>query len=105
MLARLARGESNKQIARALCLVDHTIKNHLGSICRRLSLGDAANRRVAAAIWYDRAGRAHHEQQAGGCPADAARRVAIAAERARTPRHADTGPDDGDTGEAWVEGS
>jgi len=33
----------------------------------------------------------------------AARRAVIDAERARTPRNADAGPDDGDTGEAWVE--
>ncbi len=86
VLARLARGESNKQIARALALVHQTIKNHLGSIYRRLPLEDAANQRVAAAIWYDRTGRGQHK-----------------AERARTLRNADAGPDDGDTGESWIE--
>lgn len=34
----------------------------------------------------------------------AARRATIDAERACAPRNADTGPDDGDTGEAWGAG-
>jgi len=63
VLARLARGESNKQIARSLSLVYQTIKNHLGSIYRRLPLGVPGNRRVAAAIWYDRVGRVQHEEE------------------------------------------
>ncbi len=103
VLERLVRGESNKQIARALSLVDQTIKNHLGSIYRRLPLEDAANRRVAAAIWYDHVGRVQYTDEEGGLPADVARREQIDAERARTPRAADIGPDDGDTGEAWIE--
>lgn len=63
VLERLAQGESNKQIARSLCLVYQTIKNHLGSAYRRLPLGDVANQRVAAATWYERAGRAQREEE------------------------------------------
>jgi hypothetical protein len=71
-------------------------------IYRRLPLRDGGNQRVLAVLWYLREGQRWHEEAAGGLSADAARRAVIDGERARTPRDADTAPDDGDTGEVWV---
>jgi len=61
VLERLARGESDKQIARALGIAPQTVKNHLTSTYRRLPLGDVDNQRVAAALWYVREGQAQQE--------------------------------------------
>ena len=57
VLQHVAQGESDKQIARALQIVPQTVKNHLSGSYHRLPLGDAANRRVAAAVWHLLVGR------------------------------------------------
>jgi DNA-binding NarL/FixJ family response regulator len=47
ILARIAAGEANKQIARALGISDKTVKAHCGRIFQRLGVHD----RTQAAIW------------------------------------------------------
>ena len=56
-LDRVARGESNKQITRALALLPRAVKNHPAGVYQRQPRGAAANTRVVAAVWYLRAGR------------------------------------------------
>ena len=58
MLALVAEGMANKQIARALGITERTVKAHLGSAYRQIGVGD----RTSAAMWL----RDH--------PADCARR-------------------------------
>jgi LuxR family maltose regulon positive regulatory protein len=48
VLARLAAGDSNKLIARALDLSPHTVKRHVANILDKLGL----NSRGQAAAWY-----------------------------------------------------
>ncbi len=38
ILYMLSRGKQNKCIANALCLSEHTIKNHKANLCRKLKL-------------------------------------------------------------------
>ena len=52
VLARLAAGESNKAIARALDLSPHTVKRHVANILGKLG----ASSRVQAAAWAHRIG-------------------------------------------------
>ena len=40
MLDYIARGNSNKEIARALKISDQTVKNHITSILRKLAVND-----------------------------------------------------------------
>nr|WP_254069450.1 response regulator transcription factor [Herbiconiux sp. VKM Ac-2851] len=47
VLTLLARGLANKQIAHELGIAERTVKVHVGSIFRRLGVGD----RVSAALW------------------------------------------------------
>jgi DNA-binding NarL/FixJ family response regulator len=47
VLAELARGRSNKEIARALIITEATVVNHLHHIYRKL----AVKSRLEAAIW------------------------------------------------------
>ncbi|MHB1929131.1 MAG: response regulator [Acidimicrobiales bacterium] len=47
VLALIARGQSNRQIARALTISEHTVKTHVSSILTKLDLQD----RVQAAIF------------------------------------------------------
>jgi DNA-binding NarL/FixJ family response regulator len=54
VLARLAQGQTDNQIAAALGLTPRTVRGHVASIYQALHLGDAGNQRVAAAIWYFR---------------------------------------------------
>jgi DNA-binding NarL/FixJ family response regulator len=62
VLERLARGESNEAIARALRIGPGTVRYHLTAIDRRLPLDGAADKRVAAVAWYQ---RTRQEQQDG----------------------------------------
>lgn len=48
VLAHLARGLTNKEIARALDVTYLTVKQYLKHIYRKLGV----NNRVAAAVWY-----------------------------------------------------
>ena len=50
VLARLAAGDSNKLIARALDLSPHTVKRHVANILDKLGLSS----RLQAANWYQR---------------------------------------------------
>ena len=63
ILERLVLGESDKQIGAALGLTTKAISDHLARIYRALALGALGSPRVAAAIWYDRAGRAQREEE------------------------------------------
>jgi DNA-binding NarL/FixJ family response regulator len=47
VLQLVAKGLANKQIARSLGITEHTVKVHLGSVFRRLGVGD----RTSAALW------------------------------------------------------
>lgn len=62
VLAFIARGESNKLIARALDLSPHTVKRHVAHILEKLDLAS----RGQAAAWY-------HVHGAAGAPTSAAR--------------------------------
>lgn len=48
VLERLARGETNGQIARALGLSAKTVRNHMASICTKLRVLDRAQAAIAA---------------------------------------------------------
>ncbi len=63
ILERLVLGESDKQIGAALGLTTKAISDQLARLYRALALGALGSPRVAAAIWYDRAGRAQHEEE------------------------------------------
>jgi DNA-binding NarL/FixJ family response regulator len=47
VLALVAQGYANKQIARALGISERTVKVHLGNVFRRIGVGD----RTSAALW------------------------------------------------------
>ena len=47
ILALVAEGMPNKQIARRLGIAEHTVKIHLGNVFRRIGVGD----RTSAALW------------------------------------------------------
>ncbi|GAA2472959.1 response regulator transcription factor [Terrabacter carboxydivorans] len=47
VLAHVARGQANKQIARALGISERTVKVHLGNVFRQIGVGD----RTSAALW------------------------------------------------------
>jgi DNA-binding NarL/FixJ family response regulator len=47
VLARLARGLSNRQIATELGIAERTVKVHVGSVFRRIGVAD----RTSAALW------------------------------------------------------
>lgn len=54
VLRRVAHGDSNKEIARDLCISDQTVKNHIGSIFRKLNV-DSRTRAVLIAFengWF-----------------------------------------------------
>ncbi len=48
ILEYIARGNSNKQIARALRISDQTVKNHITSILRKLAVNDRTQAVVLA---------------------------------------------------------
>ena len=62
-LERLVLGESDRQIGAALGRTAKGVSNQLARIYRVLALADLGSPRVAAAIWYDRTGRAQHEKE------------------------------------------
>ena len=47
VLAHVARGLANKQVARALGISERTVKVHLGNVFRQIGVGD----RTSAALW------------------------------------------------------
>jgi DNA-binding NarL/FixJ family response regulator len=47
VLGLVAKGQSNRQIARALGIAERTVKVHLGNVFRRIGVGD----RTSAALW------------------------------------------------------
>ena len=47
VLAHVARGQANKQIARSLGISERTVKVHLGNVFRRIGVSD----RTSAALW------------------------------------------------------
>jgi DNA-binding CsgD family transcriptional regulator len=55
VLRRITLGETNAQIAGALGVTIHAVKFHLGSIFRKLGVG---NRTGAAAVYFAEANRA-----------------------------------------------
>jgi len=56
VLALVAQGQSNKEIAAALTVAENTVKNHLKSILEKLHLEN----RVQAATYALRAGLSKH---------------------------------------------
>jgi DNA-binding NarL/FixJ family response regulator len=62
VLERLAMGESDAQIAAALGIPLRTVTDRVGVLYARLPLGEGANHRVAAAVWYVCTGRKYHRQ-------------------------------------------
>lgn len=48
VLTLIARGRSNEEIARALFISPHTVKNHVSSIYRKLRLNDRTRAALAA---------------------------------------------------------
>ena len=62
VLALVARGWSNKQIARALGIGEHTVETHVGSLLGKLEVAS----RVEAAVWAAQAGIARNENTCSG---------------------------------------
>jgi len=56
VLALVAGGLANKQVARSLGITERTVKSHLGNIFQRIGVSD----RTSAALWAERHLR-HHE--------------------------------------------
>jgi len=52
ILALLAEGKHDKEIAAALSLALQTVKNHCAVLYRRLPIPASTNHRRAAAAWY-----------------------------------------------------
>lgn len=52
MLALVAQGLANKQIARRLGISERTVKAHLGAVYRAIGVAD----RTSAALWANRRG-------------------------------------------------
>lgn len=52
MLALVAQGLANKQIARRLGISERTVKAHLGAVYRAIGVAD----RTSAALWANRHG-------------------------------------------------
>ncbi len=62
VLALVARGANNAEIAAALGLTHAAVRNQLIQIYRRLPLGVGGNQRVLAVLWYLREGHTYHEE-------------------------------------------
>jgi len=68
VLEHVALGESNREIAEALCITEHTVKVHLRTILEKLHLQN----RIQAAVYAVRQGLVgdHPEQDGRECPHD-----------------------------------
>ena len=62
ILALVARGASNAEIAATLGLTHAAVRNQLLEIYRRLPLGAGGNQRVLAVLWYQREGQRWHAE-------------------------------------------
>jgi len=62
VLERLATGESNAAIARALGIGLPTVTSHLQAIYQRLPHANRGGKRAAAVAWYLTVGRAYHRE-------------------------------------------
>ena len=80
VLCAVAQGRSNKEIARALNLVEGTVKNYLSTIFEKLDARDRAH----AVMLAVRAGLLH---RGTGTPSAGPARLAVLTERVRAARH------------------
>jgi DNA-binding NarL/FixJ family response regulator len=64
VLERLAAGEDNAAIGRALGIRPSTVTSHLKAIYQRLPYVSMGNKRAAAATWYLTVGRVQHDKEA-----------------------------------------
>ena len=65
VLERVARGESNETIARALGLTPGTVKAYLAAIYQRLSAVGVKNTRAALIAWYAGEGQRRRQREEG----------------------------------------
>ena len=61
-LERVAAGEDSATIAAELGLTPKAVRNHLTRLARQLPHDPAVSRRAAFSAWYEREGRARHEE-------------------------------------------
>jgi DNA-binding NarL/FixJ family response regulator len=64
VVSLIAAGKSNKQIAQALIISEHTVETHVGNTLRKLNVAS----RTEAAVWLWEHGLAKVETGAGGNP-------------------------------------
>jgi DNA-binding NarL/FixJ family response regulator len=64
LLALLAAGHDTVAIAACIGLSESAVRHHLKGAYAALPLGNATNRRVAAAVWYRREGHRYHAERA-----------------------------------------
>lgn len=69
VLAALARGRSNREVARELVVSEKTVKSHVSSILAKLGVAD----RTQAALWAVREGFADQRRASDGGPATSPR--------------------------------
>ena len=56
VLERLAKGKTDLEIARSLCIGERTVHTHVGNLLRKL---EARNRVQVAVLWERHAGEIH----------------------------------------------
>ena len=61
---QIAAGKSNRQIAEALTISEHTVETHVGNLLRKLDLAS----RTEAAVWLWEHGLVEEKSGAGGFP-------------------------------------
>ena len=64
VVMQIAAGKSNRQIAEALTISEHTVETHVGNLLRKLDLAS----RTEAAVWLWEHGLVAEETGAGGNP-------------------------------------